>query len=356
MRVRMRARLFKKSIEFIPIGLNYWKIPLLSILNSMLKRPRRNRKSPAIRSLVSENVLRPQDLVVPFFVIDGVNRKEPIEKMPGICRYSVDCLVEEVKSLYAQGVQAVILFSSILFELRDETATQAFDAEGAVARALRALRKEVPGMCLISDVALDPFTSHGHDGVVEEGDVENDKTIEKLIAMALLHAKCGADFVAPSDMMDGRVQKIRQALDAKGFYRTGILSYCAKYNSSLYAPFRDALNSRFPALDKKTYQMNPANVREALREAQLDEEEGADILMVKPALFYLDVVRAMKEKTLLPLCAFHVSGEYAMVMAAHEKGYLDADRVFLESLLSIKRAGADFIISYAATRLLPLLS
>jgi porphobilinogen synthase len=322
----------------------------------MLKRPRRNRRSPAIRSLVRENVLRPEDLVAPFFVIEGSDKKEPIEKMPGIFRFSVDRLVDEVKFLYKQGIQAIALFSSLPKHLRTEMAIEALNPEGPVAKALRILREEVPGLCLISDIALDPFTSHGHDGIVIDGDVDNERTVEVLMEMSLLHAKCGADFVAPSDMMDGRVLKIRQALDKEGYLRTGILSYCAKYNSSLYAPFRDALNSSFPFLDKRTYQMDPANVREAIREARLDEEEGADILMVKPALLYLDVIRAMKEESPLPICAFHVSGEYSMVMAAHEKGFLDADKVFLESLLSIKRAGADFIITYAASRLLPLLA
>jgi len=322
----------------------------------MLKCPRRNRKSPAIRSLVRENVLHPEDLVAPFFVIDGVDKKEPIEKMPGVFRFSVDRVVEEVKYLYKQGLQAVLLFSSLPKHMRSEMADEAFNEEGAVPRAIKEIRSAVPGICIMSDIALDPFTSHGHDGVVIDGDVDNEKTVELLVQMSLLHAKCGVDYVAPSDMMDGRVLRIRQGLDKGGFPRTGILSYCAKYNSSLYAPFRDALNSSFPFLDKRTYQMDPANVREAVREARLDEEEGADILMVKPALLYLDVIRAMKEATPLPICAFHISGEYSMVMAAHERGFLDADKVFLESLLSIKRAGADFIITYAASRLLPLLA
>ena len=321
----------------------------------MLKRPRRNRKTPAIRSLVRENVLHKEDLVAPFFVVDGENRKEPIEKMPGVFRFSVDLLLEEVKRLHSLGARAIVLFSSLPKHMRSEMADEALNPKGAVPIAINAIRKELPDLCIMSDIALDPFTSHGHDGIVIDNDVDNEKTVEVLIQMSLLHAECGADFVAPSDMMDGRVLKIRQALDAKGHLRTGILSYCAKYNSSLYAPFRDALNSSFPFLDKRTYQMDPANVREALREARLDEEEGADILMVKPAILYLDVIRAMKEESTLPICAFHVSGEYSMVMAAHEKGFLDAERVFLESLLSIKRAGADFIISYATPKLLPLL-
>lgn len=323
---------------------------------SILQRPRRNRKTQAIRALLSETVLGLQDLVAPFFVIDGREKKEPIEKMPGIYRYSVDLLVEEVRRIHNLGIQAIILFPSLPQNLRDDLGSQALNPFGSVVEALKILRKEIPTLCLISDIALDPFTDHGHDGIVYNGDVHDEKTIEVLTQMALLHAEAGAHFVAPSDMMDGRVLKIRQALDAKDFLQTGILSYCAKYSSSLYAPFREALKSPFLSLNKKTYQMNPANRREALREATLDESEGADILMVKPALFYLDVLQAMKEVTTLPLCAFHVSGEYAMVMAAHERGFLDADAVFYESLLSIKRAGADFIISYATERLIPLLS
>ncbi len=322
----------------------------------MLKRPRRNRKSVSIRSLVEETKLRLADLAAPFFVIEGENCREPISSLPGIDRLSIDLLLEEVKALYKQGIHAIALFPSISAHLKDENASLALDPLGLVPRAIRAIKKELPGICMISDIALDPFTSHGHDGVIVDEDVHNDKTIEILEKMAIVHAESGADFVAPSDMMDGRIGAIRKALDARGFSNTGILSYCAKYASSLYAPFREAVGSSLRFGDKKTYQMNPANVREAMREAMLDQEEGADILMVKPALLYLDVIRAMREQTTLPICAYHVSGEYAMVMAAAERGFLDADRVFYESLLSIKRAGADFIITYAAKRLAPLLS
>jgi len=318
----------------------------------MLKRPRRNRKSLAIRSLVAETVLRPCDLVAPFFVIEGTRQREPIVTMPGIERLSIDYLLEEVKTLYNQGIRAIALFPSLDPALRDEKASQAFDPNGLIPRAIKAVKQAVPDVCIISDIALDPFTSHGHDGILIDGIVHNDQTIELLIEMARLHAENGADFVAPSDMMDGRILAIRKALDTAGYHHTGILSYCAKYASSLYAPFRDALQSKHRGVDKKTYQLNPANAREAMREALLDEEEGADILMVKPALLYLDVIRSMREQTALPICAYHVSGEYSMVMAAHERGFLDADKVFYESLLSIKRAGADFIISYASKRLL----
>ncbi len=318
----------------------------------MIKRPRRNRRSTAIRSLVEETVLRPADLVAPLFIVEGVKVRQSILTMPGIERLSIDLVLEEVKALYKQGIGAVALFPSIEPELRDEHASQGLCSDGLIPRTIKAIKEVMPGMCIISDIALDPFTASGHDGVLVDGIVHNDRTIELLIQMALIHAESGVDFVAPSDMMDGRVLAIRNALDAAGFSHTGILSYCAKYASALYAPFRDALQSQHRGLDKKTYQMNPANVREALREALLDEEEGADILMVKPALLYLDVIRAMKEQTTLPICAFHVSGEYAMVMAAHEREFLDADRVFYESLLSMKRAGADFIISYATKRML----
>ncbi|MBS3905176.1 MAG: porphobilinogen synthase [Simkania sp.] len=321
----------------------------------MLKRPRRNRKNPAIRSLVEETRLSPADLVAPLFVIEGEQQKEIIHSLPGIERLSIDLFIEEVKALYMLGIPAIAIFPAIAPHLKDDNASLALDPDGLIPRAIRAIKRDVPKMCVISDIALDPFTSHGHDGVIVQGDVHNDQTIEILNQMAILHAHCGSDFVAPSDMMDGRVGAIRKALDTQGFSHTGILSYCAKYASSLYAPFREAVGSSLLFGDKKTYQMNPANVREAMREAHLDEEEGADILMVKPALLYLDVIRAMREQTRLPICAYHVSGEYAMVMAAEEKGFLNADRVFYESLLSIKRAGADFIISYAAKRMVPYL-
>jgi porphobilinogen synthase len=272
--------------------------------------------------------------------------------MPAVFRFSVDALVDEIALLCQQGLQAVILFTSLSPHLRTESASEALNPDGPVPRALRKLRNEFPDLCLIGDIALDPFSSHGHDGVLRDGDVDNDGTIALLTQMALLHAECGADFVAPSDMMDGRIVKIRQQLDLKGYDQTGILSYCVKYHSSLYSPFRDALRSPHLALDKSTYQMDPANRREAIREMELDEEEGADLLMVKPALLYLDIIHAMSLRSQLPICAFHVSGEYSMVMAAHERGFLDADRVFHEMLLSIKRAGADCIISYAVPRIL----
>ena len=318
----------------------------------MLKRPRRNRKSASIRSLVEETVLRPADLVAPFFVVEGEKKRHALETMPGIERLSPDELLRDVEMLHKKGLTGVALFPIVDKEKKDADGSSALDPHGALPQAIRLLKKEMPTLCVFTDVALDPFTNHGHDGVIHQGDVDNDRTVAILEKVALLHAESGVDFVAPSDMMDGRIGAIRRALDGQGFTHTGILSYTAKYASSLYGPYRDALCSHVKFGDKKTYHMNPANSREALREARLDEEEGADIIMVKPALFYLDVIRSLREDTNLPVAAFHVSGEYSMVMAAHERGFVDADRVFYEALLCIKRAGADFILSYAARRIL----
>jgi porphobilinogen synthase len=257
-------------------------------------------------------------------------------------------LLKEAEALHARGVPALCLFPVIPSEEKDERASAALCAEGLIPHAVRTLKEELPSLCVMTDVALDPYTSHGHDGLVDaQGRVLNDETVAVLATMSLLHAQAGADVVAPSDMMDGRVGAIRRHLDAQRHTETGILAYSAKYASSLYAPFREALGSSLAFGDKTTYQLNPSNVREALLEASLDEVEGADMLMVKPALFYLDVLAKLRERTHLPLCAYHVSGEYAMVMAAHEKGYVDAHKVFLEALTSVKRAGADCIFTYA---------
>jgi porphobilinogen synthase len=322
----------------------------------LLKRPRRNRRSPAIRSLVAETTLKAADLVAPFFVLPGENERVEIKSMPGVFRFSCDFLLKEVEKLHRAGVPAINLFPVIPQELKDPRGSEALHEESFFLDILRKIKQEIPSLCLITDIALDPFTSHGHDGLVDdEGNILNDPTVELLSKMAILHAACGVDFVAPSDMMDGRVGAIRKTLDAHDFQHVGILSYTAKYASALYSPFRDALQSAPKFGDKKTYQMDPANVREALLEASLDEEEGADMLMVKPALFYLDVIAKIRSRTNLPLCSYHVSGEYAMVMAAHEKGYLDAPKVFYEALLSIKRAGADFILTYAIPHVLPMI-
>ncbi len=320
----------------------------------MLKRPRRNRKSPAIRSLCQETYLRPQNFIMPFFVLPGEKKREEIPSLPGIYKLSKDEIVKQAADLHAKGVPAIILFP--VGVEKDLTGSGALLRSGPVCEAICLIKKEIPSLCVLADVALDPYTSHGHDGLVnEQGYVCNDETLQVLAQMSLVLAESGVDFVAPSDMMDGRVQAIRNALDLQGHKEVGILSYTAKYASSLYGPFRQALGSQLQFGDKKSYQMDPANVREAIREAILDEEEGADALMVKPALFYLDVLAKIKETVHIPLCAYHVSGEYAMVKAAHKQGYLNAEQTFLEALTSIKRAGADFMISYAIPDILSLL-
>lgn len=319
-------------------------------------RLRRNRKMESVRKMVQETRLHPTDFVAPIFVIDGEKKRVPIESLPGVERLSIDLAVKEAKELYAAGVQSVILFPVIDPALKTPEAQEAWNEDGLLARAIREMKFALPELCVMADVALDPFTSHAHDGLAnEKGEILNDETIECLIRMSLMQARAGIDFVAPSDMMDGRVAAIREALDDEGFQHVGILAYSAKYASALYSPFRDALKVRLGFGDKKTYQMDPANSREALLEAALDEEEGADILMVKPATLYLDIIAKLREQTRRPIAAYHVSGEYAMVMAAHNAGYLNAEKIFYESLLSIKRAGADLIFSYAVKKVLPLL-
>lgn len=316
-------------------------------------RLRRNRKSEAIRKMVQETHLAPHNLVAPLFVIEGEKKRVPIDSMPGIERFSIDLAVKEAKELNEKGIQSIALFPVIAPNLKNPEATEAWNPEGLLARAIREIKFALPNLCVMADVALDPFTSHGHDGLLnEKGEIVNDPTIECLIEMSLMQAKAGIDFVAPSDMMDGRVGAIREALDDEGFEGVGILAYSAKYASALYGPFRDALKVKLKVGDKKTYQMDPANSREALFEAALDEEEGADILMVKPATLYLDIIAKLREQTKRPIAAYHVSGEYAMVMAAHQAGYLNGPHVFYEALLSIKRAGADLIFTYAVKHVL----
>lgn len=298
--------------------------------------------------MVQETELNAADLIAPFFIIEGTNRSQSIHSLPGIERLSIDRLLVKIETLHRKGIQSIALFPVLENHLRTEGAQEAWNPEGLIPRAIRAIKNHIPSLCVIADVALDPYTSHGHDGLVNaEREIMNDETIECLINMALIHAEAGVDFVAPSDMMDGRIKAIREALDRAGHSQVGLLAYSAKYASSLYAPFREALDVRLQFGDKKTYQLNPANVREALLEAKLDEEEGADILLVKPALFYLDIIARLREQTHRPIAAYHVSGEYAMVLAAGQLGYLDPAKVFLEALLSIKRAGADFIFTYA---------
>lgn len=312
-------------------------------------RPRRNRKSPAIRGLIQETRLHPENFVAPLFVLEGNNQKEPINSMPGICRLSVDLIIKEAEALLKLGVMAVDLFAVVPSEKKDRLATEATMQGNLLERAIMALKREFPELCVMVDVALDPYTDHGHDGLLNEhGAVINDATIKLLGRMSLQAAEAGADIIAPSDMMDGRVGYIRSQLDAAGYIDVGILAYAAKYASAFYGPFREALNSAPKIGDKKGYQMQPANAREALRECRLDEEEGADMLLIKPALAYLDIIAKVKEFTLLPLGAYHVSGEYAMVKAAAQNGWINGEQVMYESLLSIKRAGADFILTYAA--------
>jgi porphobilinogen synthase len=323
----------------------------------LIKRLRRNRKSSSIRALVEEHRLAASDLVAPFFLIPGEGRKEPIPNFPHIFRLSADLILKEAERLHALGLPAIALFPVIDKELKDAEGSYALNDEAPLFQAIALLKKELPELALITDIALDPFTSHGHDGLADDsGMILNDETVDILTKMAILHASYGVDIVAPSDMMDGRVRAIREGLDAHGHENTNILAYTVKYASSLYAPFRHALSSSLAFGDKKTYQMNPANVREALLEAKLDEEEGADALMVKPALLYLDVIAKIRAQTNLPVAAYHVSGEYAMAIAAEQLGYLDAKKVLYESLLSIKRAGADFILTYAAPLLIDLLN
>lgn len=315
-------------------------------------RPRRNRKNAAIRDLVRENHLQPHQLVAPMFIIEGNQRREPIQSMPGIERLSIDLLIQEVLDLYQLGVRAIDLFPVIPREKKDFWGGEAVNPENILIHAVKELKKYIPEMAIMVDVALDPFTDHGHDGLIDEkGQILNDPTLHMLGQMSTLAADAGADIIAPSDMMDGRIGYIRQILDTNGFTDVNLLSYAAKYASSFYGPFREALQSAPKFGDKKTYQMDPANSREAILEASLDEAEGADMLLVKPALAYLDIITKLRERTPLPIAAYHVSGEYAMVMAAAEKGWLDADKVFMESLLSIKRAGADFILTYTAKRI-----
>lgn len=313
------------------------------------RRLRRLRRTPALRSLVQETHLHPSQLVAPLFCLEGRGDPLAITSMPGIFRYPLPHLVKEVATLHELGIRAVDLFCYVPAEKKNATGSEALREGNLLQQAISLLKKEVPEMCVMADIALDPFTSHGHDGLLDkEGLVDNDSTLVALAEMSLRAAEAGADVVAPSDMMDGRVAYLRQALDKAGHSSVAILSYAAKYASAFYGPFREALHSAPKNGDKQNYQMNPANAREALLECALDEAEGADMLLIKPALAYLDIVAKVRAATSLPIGAYHVSGEYSMVMAAAQNGWLDSGRVFEESLLSIKRAGADFILTYAA--------
>lgn len=319
------------------------------------RRNRILRTTGAIRAMVAETTLSPADFIAPLFVDEGEEVAHEIPSMPGYFRYSLDWTVREVQELYALGIRSVLLFVKATDEVKDNTGKEAWNKDGLMQRTIRAIREAVPDMYVMTDVALDPYSEYGHDGIVKDGEIVNDETVEALVKMSLSHAEAGAHMVAPSDMMDGRIGAIRQALEENNFTRVGIMSYSAKYASCFYGPFRDALDSAPGFGDKKTYQMDYANRREAIRETLLDVEEGADIVMVKPAMAYLDIIREVKNSVTVPVSAYHVSGEYAMIKAAAEKGWIDENKAIIESLTSVKRAGADLIATYFAKEAAKLL-
>ena len=322
----------------------------------LLRRNRRLRTTEATRALVREHTITPNDFLVPLFVVEGKGVKEEIPSMPNYYRFSLDLLTQEVKTLWSMGLKAVLLFVKVPDELKDNKGTEALNAEGLMQRAIKTVKDAVPDMLVMTDVALDPYSSYGHDGIVEDGYIINDETAEVLAKMSLSHAQAGADFVAPSDMMDGRILAIRTLLEKENYKNTGIMSYSAKYASAFYGPFRDALDSAPGFGDKKTYQMDFANRDEAVKETLMDVEEGADIVMVKPGLCYLDIVRDIRDVVDVPVAVYQVSGEYAMLKAAAEKGWLDHDAVMLEQLIAIKRAGAHIIASYFAKDVVKLIN
>ena len=318
----------------------------------MLQRPRRNRKSAVIRDMVQENHISAANLIFPLFIVDGQGQKTEVSSMPGIFRYSVDNLLREVESCLKLGLKSFDLFPNIEDSLKDKFATVSYKKGSLYLRAIEEVKKNFPEACVVTDVAMDPYSSDGHDGLVHNGEILNDETLEILGKMALAHAEAGADIIAPSDMMDGRIGYIRELLDIHGFKHVSLMSYTAKYASAFYGPFRDALNSAPKAGDKKSYQMNPANTREALIEAQLDMQEGADFLMVKPGLPYLDIVKLLHDNFDLPIAVYNVSGEYAMLKAAAQNGWLNEERSIMETLLSFRRAGATSILTYHAKEVL----
>jgi porphobilinogen synthase len=319
------------------------------------RRNRILRQSAAIRSMVTETRLAPENFIVPLFIIEGEHEMSEISSMPDYYRRSVDLTVKEVKELWAMGLKCVLLFVKSKDELKDNLGTEALNPDGLMQRSIRAIKDAVPEMVVMTDVALDPYSSFGHDGIVENGEIVNDATVDVLAKMSVSHARAGADFVAPSDMMDGRIGAIRQALEESGFTKTGIMAYSAKYASSFYGPFRDALDSAPGFGDKKTYQMDYANRVEAIRETIMDVEEGADIVMVKPALSYLDIIREVKNAVDVPVSCYNISGEYAMIKAAAKMGWIDEDKAILETLTSMKRAGADMIATYFAKQAVHLI-
>ena len=312
------------------------------------RRNRILRQSPAIRSIVAETILSPNDFIVPLFIVEGEGVKEEIASMQGYFRYSLDNTIKEVKELWAMGLKCVLLFVKCKDELKNQYGTEATNPDGLMQRSIKAIKDAVPGMVVMTDVALDPFSSDGHDGVVINGEIVNDITVDVLANMSVSHAAAGADFVAPSDMMDGRIAAIRKALEENNLTKTGIMAYSAKYASCFYGPFRDALDSAPGFGDKKTYQMDYHNRLEAVKETLMDVEEGADIVMVKPALSYLDIIREVKNAVDIPVSAYNISGEYAMIKAAAKMGWIEEDKAILETITSIKRAGADLIASYFA--------
>jgi len=312
------------------------------------RRNRILRTSPAIRAMVAETTLTPADFILPIFIDEGENVQYEIPSMPGYFRRSLDLTIAEVKEIWNMGIRSVLLFIKADDSTKDNTGKEAWNPNGLMQRSIRAIKDAVPEMVVMTDVALDPYSIYGHDGIVKDGEIVNDETVEALVRMALSHAEAGADFIAPSDMMDGRIGAMRSALEENSFTKVGIMAYSAKYASCFYGPFRDALDSAPGFGDKKTYQMDPANRREAIRETLMDIDEGADIVMVKPAMAYLDIIREVKDSVTVPVSAYHVSGEYAMIKAAAERGWLNEDKAVLESLTAIKRAGADLIATYFA--------
>ncbi len=319
------------------------------------RRNRVLRKNAAIRSLVAETTLSADDFIVPLFIDEGENIKTEIASMPGYFRNSLDVTVKEVKELWNMGLKCILLFVKSKDELKDNTGKEAWNANGLMQRSIRAIKDAVPDMLVMTDVALDPYSSYGHDGIVKDGEIVNDETVEALVKMSISHAQAGADFVAPSDMMDGRIGAIRKGLEENNFTKVGIMAYSAKYASCFYGPFRDALDSAPGFGDKKTYQMDYSNRIEAIRETLMDVEEGADIVMVKPALAYLDIIREVKNAVQVPVSAYNISGEYAMIKAAAKMGWLNEEKAILETLTAIKRAGADMIATYFAKEAVKML-
>ena len=320
------------------------------------RRNRILRKNAAIRSLVAETILTPNDFIAPLFIDEGKDVAYEIPSMPNYYRYSLDLTIKQVKELWNMGIKSILLFVKAKDETKDNTGKEAWNPDGLMQRSIKAIKDAVPEMIVMTDVALDPYSIYGHDGIVKDGEIVNDETVDALVKMSLSHAQAGCDFVAPSDMMDGRIAAIREVLEQNNFTKVGIMSYSAKYASCFYGPFRDALDSAPGFGDKKTYQMDYANRKEAIKETLMDIEEGADIVMIKPAMAYLDIIREVKNAVEVPVSAYHVSGEYAMIKAAAKMGWLNEEKAIIESLTSIKRAGADLIATYFAKDAVKLIS